>query len=344
MKDYKNQLNKIRSHVPKTAAATPTSAHPNTWEEDGVDHINIHRDAATELGRTLDPSRRLHFQHPVLGHFDSPANMWYFLRARNPCDELRDTMISRINPVLHRQAGGWHPKVIANLEFMMAEGIWTAVQRHPTIQKLLKKSTLPFDTYYTIESGLRIRILRQEWLRPIYTEIRAALQEEREPNFSFLTSDEDPYQPVRELLGFRPLKPVAEPAPELKADRKPRKRPKKPVRPVVEDIDNIPSKVRLDQEVSEDDSNEIIPTDLSHETGAVETIFGEQSITVTFKPAVDAAPLGEEVADEPSSERGQTACSAPVDELAYVEAAEVEVDTPAPTQVEAEAEDGTLQV
>lgn len=231
-KSFRGQLKEVAEKIrtlPKLA---------NHWKGDGEDHINIGNLAETDLGRMLNPAKRMQFTHPVLGSFATLSNLWHFARARVPVDEIR-TIPPRRTADMTRAGDGTVTDQAGNFDYIVAEGAWILVQRNVKLRDMLKESTLPFDIYQVNEAGLRSRIVRLLPVVRIYEEIRLALKEDRDPNFKWLIhSKGDPLASIRQRLGL----PSRE---ELEA----RKEPVKRERPAIVNIDNM--KTVQNEKVSE---------------------------------------------------------------------------------------------
>ena len=221
-KSFRGQLKEVAEKIrtlPKLA---------NHWKGDGEDHINIGNLAQTDLGRMLNPAKRMQFTHPVLGSFATLSNLWHFARARVPVDEIR-TIPPRRTADMTRAGDGTVTDPAGNFDYIVAEGAWILVQRNVKMRDMLKESTLPFDIYQVNEAGLRSRIVRLLPVVRIYEEIRLALKEDRDPNFKWLIhSKGDPLASIRQRLGL----PSRE---ELEA----RKEPVKRERPAIVNIDDM---------------------------------------------------------------------------------------------------------
>lgn len=161
------------------------SPSPLEWKGDGVDHINIWRRGETELGRFLALDSDLAVNHKYFGRFGSVETFWYYIQSRERDDRIRSmygkTLKNFIRKLTREQ--------ITNFRAMIADTMYQRVLQYPPLFHELKQSTLPFDYYYIdkrSEAGVPIRPNFFKWVLSAMEEIRRAIKEEREPNFTLL--------------------------------------------------------------------------------------------------------------------------------------------------------------
>ncbi len=70
--------------------------NPNSYREEGVDHINISMFSKVKLGKMLHPGYRKMFTFSDLGEFKSVTNFGYWLAYGANVDELRTLPIGKI--------------------------------------------------------------------------------------------------------------------------------------------------------------------------------------------------------------------------------------------------------
>lgn len=198
---FRDQLKTLSPEIKKKARGSVRKANANEWAKDGVDHINFSRYGETTLGRALNLDFVRHWNHDVLGSFKSVNSMWFFLLAKVKDDSIRQLTEMRLKAFVKEKCG--QLKHVPNFRAIMLDGIWQFVNQFPKLKDDLKASTLPFDWYrVNNKSGIRERFRDTEWLADGYEEIRAALKEGREPDFSFAINNKgrDPLEILYSLM------------------------------------------------------------------------------------------------------------------------------------------------
>jgi hypothetical protein len=186
--------------------------------EDGKDHINIWEHGATELGKCLSHDVAIGFVHPVLGKFNSVVGFFNYIRSEEKDDRLRHLSSKVAN--LHFKS--LTPVNVKNFKALVMDANWLKVQQNPALKKALMESELPFDSWYTYKrrDGVRQRPAIAFWIVPGFNEIRAALKEGREPDWSkirLLPKDvKDLYEPIRPVYA-KPEEKVEEVKPQAAA-------------------------------------------------------------------------------------------------------------------------------
>ena len=179
-----DSLSGIRAKLLKTSAPS----NPNSWKGEGEDHINVSRYAKTKLGRLLDLDYPSNYDHPALGPFLSLNSLWFFLRAREKDDRIRTLTGREMKKYISDNCGGMIPYV-TNFRAVIAHSAYLRIKSVPGLAKELYESTLPFDCYRTLVSGLRVRFDHSLWFTGALEEIRKALVEGRNPDFEHLLDD-----------------------------------------------------------------------------------------------------------------------------------------------------------
>ncbi len=180
------QLSKLRKHVRPNATSSDKmkdpSPSPMKWKADGEDHINIWDNSVTGLGRYLSHNSELPFKHNVFGRFSSMEAFWHYILS----DERDDRIRTMRGPVLRAFARKLTTLKITNFRAIIADSNYQRIMTYENLVNDITKSTLPFDHYYTNDAGIRIRPNYFKWLIAGFEEIRKALKEHREPDFTFL--------------------------------------------------------------------------------------------------------------------------------------------------------------
>lgn len=168
-----NRIRGVESHLP---------ASPGEWKGEGVDHVCIDRKSTSSLGRVLSTAFESNWTHPVLGYFRSMENLWLFLSVATPHDSLRSMFRKEARQFAINKLGGlsYYP----NTEAMLLDSIYRMVKSRRNTVEELRKSKLPFDIYYVNPAGIRVRNHTYLWMLGGYEEIRNAIKEDREPDFT----------------------------------------------------------------------------------------------------------------------------------------------------------------
>ena len=206
---FRDQLKAVKPAV-KVAVSNignlPDSA--NHWVKDGVDHINIARQAMTSLGKTLNLDHVRNWEHSVLGPFRSLNSLWYFLRAANRSDTIRTLSGGELRRFVDSRCGGFGGH-LPNFRIMILDSMYKRIKACSEISAEMIRTVLPFDSYRENESGIRIRFEHTPWIVAGYEEIRSALKEMREPNFTSIAGRiegdlADIYKPILKQLVHEP--------------------------------------------------------------------------------------------------------------------------------------------
>lgn len=163
-----------------------------TRQKDGSDHINIWLKAATDLGIGLNHMEKCPVNHPLFKSFNSIEGMWHWLRDVNHDDRHRNSfgISAKIN------AKNDETMLVPNFKHFICEANWIKVKTNEWFVNEMKESTLPFDMYYydrgdNNQPGVAVRPPSAVWLVACFEEIRKAVKEDREPDFSFLGPKQD---------------------------------------------------------------------------------------------------------------------------------------------------------
>lgn len=324
---HKDQLEQLLPNLHKTKMPANASA----WLKDGVDHINITRGSDSKLGQMLSLDYARHWNHPILGPFQSLNTLWFFLRAKHKTDAIRDMHGNALKSFIERRCGGT-AGFIANFRAVMMDSAYQRIKSCPEIAKALFESTLPFDCYRTIpESGIRIRFKHSLWFVGGYEEIRKALQEGRDPDFKLLMDNPKDAKETLYNGAVKALAPSATPEAIAEAEaalaaseagKKKKKRPKQESGsrtgwiPTIRDIDTMPAakSVPATEESSEQSSEELT-------VSADNTCDVETEVPVVEVALSPESPLSMEAVDEIASLMAKAVASSnpePVESVATV--------------------------
>lgn len=174
---------------------------------DGVDHINIHGDGITKLGRLLDMNAKTPFVHPELGMFNCVSGMWHYVKTRPMVEELRAlhgvSLRHKVNQMKRDAAEDpYAPQSVGvpGFRIIMADAMWHKVTQNSEVVQLMTESTLPFDHYFT-QGALNLRQYPSEgfWMVAAFEEIRRVIKHrmetgdnETQPDFTKLEDMRNP--------------------------------------------------------------------------------------------------------------------------------------------------------
>lgn len=210
-KTFQEQLKNFKPATIATVAGVTLPFSANSWVKDGVDHINVSRRGASQLGKALNLDYVRNWEHKVLGPFRSLNSLWFFLRAKNRSDKIRAIVGTGLRTFVDSECGGFGEH-LPNFRAMILDSMYLRILDCPEIKAQMIKSVLPFDSYRENESGIRIRYDSTRWIIDGYEIIRKALKEDIEPDFSKIigkteVSAEELYLPILKQL-------IREPSPE----------------------------------------------------------------------------------------------------------------------------------
>ncbi len=162
------------------------------WVKDGIDHINIWERGNTELGKVLSPSVTIPFNHSLFGHFETMEGFWHYIHSAERDDRIRNMSGTSLKNFARKLS----PTRVKHFKALIVDANYQKIKKYKQIVESLKDSTLPFDAYYTNTVGLRIRHNYSVWLCAGFEEIRKALKEDRDPDFSSFMDNEAPQSEI----------------------------------------------------------------------------------------------------------------------------------------------------
>jgi len=182
--------------------------NPATLEgQDGVDHINIHNDAATELGRFLDMNAKSPFNHPELGMFQSVGGVWHYIQTQPLVEEYRiltgaklRAKVAKIKEAAYSDPNAPRHTLVKGFRIIVADAMWHKVTQSEKAVKMMAESTLPFEHYF-VQGDMKIRQYPSEgyWIIAAYEEIRRVIKArlgagdpDEQPNFTHIENMRDP--------------------------------------------------------------------------------------------------------------------------------------------------------
>lgn len=156
---------------------------PNSFGEDGVDHINVNAQAETNLGRFLDPGKGARFEYPFIGEFRSILAMTSWLKDPAHNESLRfadNTALQTLLPEVHRK------KKLPSSEAITIVATLIKLSQRPDLIDKIKKlpKGVKVLSYKTIpESGIRVATVFAKSVSRCIQEVVDAIQENREPKY-----------------------------------------------------------------------------------------------------------------------------------------------------------------
>lgn len=183
-RSLKEVLSKIKPNVKKATRQSiydPHPVNPNSLGEDGVDHICVSPYAKTELGKALANEVPLDVRHKIFGKFRSITGFWYYIKSKERDDRCRKLVGKGLKDFTRNLT----LSEVKNFRAIILDTCWMKIQQYPAIREELAKSTLPFECYFEDRSThLRQRPNYFAWFLVGLDELRAAVQENREPNLT----------------------------------------------------------------------------------------------------------------------------------------------------------------
>jgi hypothetical protein len=181
----RTQMKTLKKHirVRKVNPIKEPSPSASKWVKDGVDHINVLSSGETEVGRSLAHSSITPFKHSVFGDFKTMEGFWFYIHSEERDDRLR----TMTGTTLKRFAKKLTKIHVTNFRAVIMDSNYQRIMQNQFLFDLVNSSDLPFDCYFVLESsGERQRPIFFKWYIMGLEEIRAAIKEDREPNFNFL--------------------------------------------------------------------------------------------------------------------------------------------------------------
>ena len=161
--------------------------HPNSYQAEGVDHININPKSEFYVGRVFEPSFLRVINYPFIGKFRSISNLWVWLKVKPLDDSLRRLGLRDVQRIL--ASGNGRDSYVPNFKIIIANATYLKIKNDSVAMDEIKKipKGTPILSYYRPKgSPVRICSNYANIIIPIVNEIVEAVQEGREPNFFFL--------------------------------------------------------------------------------------------------------------------------------------------------------------
>ncbi len=161
--------------------------HPNSYQAEGVDHINVNPKSEFYVGRVFEPSFLRVVNYPFIGKFRSISNLWVWLKVRPLDDSLRRIGLRDVQTILMNTAG--RDSYVPNFKIIIAKATYLKIKNDPVAMDEIKKipKGTPILSYYKPKgSPVRICSNYANIIVPIVNEIIDAVREGKEPDFFHL--------------------------------------------------------------------------------------------------------------------------------------------------------------
>lgn len=157
------------------------------YVQEGVDHINVHRNSTVHLGYLLSTQARLNFELYGL-KFSSIANLMCYYRFHCMNEDIRTAELDPLNVYVNSNVRKFPP--IANLYVVVCLGYMALFRSNPELLNALSMNDLPLDSY-TESGGARTRHPSTRILIKAVREAHQSLVFERWPNLlTFVVKDQ----------------------------------------------------------------------------------------------------------------------------------------------------------
>lgn len=184
--------------------STRVAASPNSYLEEGVDHINISSRSSTFIGKLLDPSYGKSFEYPHIGRFNSVLSLWYWLRKRPLNDNLRRGSGTNLRNKIAEKTKGHDNVFVPNFLSIIGYATWLKLQSYPHAIEEIRNlpPTVDLISYYVPRAScVRICSSYASGIIPIVQVIREAINRGVEPDFS-VTATHPELRDLHWLEGF----------------------------------------------------------------------------------------------------------------------------------------------
>lgn len=195
---YRDQLSGFK-------ASTRPFYH-DTWQADGISHINMFIEGKTDLGACLSLDFIAKFTHPEFGDFSSLTAFHYFITRPVIDDSIRHMQPRDIRAkVRHIRAGGEDTVNPVNYRALMLEAMYKRIMSLGGLKKMVEESTLSFELYLPrIGDQAARRQTTAHWIIPGMEIIREAIIRNQHPGLGDFIVDEDAWDIDPETLMNRP--------------------------------------------------------------------------------------------------------------------------------------------
>ena len=217
---------KRRNKAPEPVINKKLPPSPVIWEKDGIDHLNISNRSPNRLSSFLAFDFDYRFTHPLFGRFAALNGLVAFITAQVPDENFRTATGKRLRSLERANELKYGPpRRLRNIYAVIMQLAYDRLKAVPNQLENFKGCDLPFDSYMALEgSGVLSRNANAHWVTIGYEEIRKALREGREPDFSMLMTDKNfpPSEVLKKVIeDMSPKKSAVEKPADSKAEVKP---------------------------------------------------------------------------------------------------------------------------
>lgn len=194
---FEDVLRTVKRDNPQSAMTNPQSfidlPAVNKLANDGIDHINIHHTARTNLGKALSAYGESVFMHNRWGRFLTVHGFMSWLCSPKQPDNFRTMSGTRVERAMFRQ----ETVMVHNFYFVFFDATWQKIKANKELYDALAANTLPFDHYYyqTVSKDplviIRSRVQSSITVIRGMNELRDAARGKREPNLAFMLLPQD---------------------------------------------------------------------------------------------------------------------------------------------------------
>ncbi len=140
---------------------------------DGITHINISSNGATQLGRDLTHFAAIPFIHPIYGPFKTMEGFWHYVKGEDTDDNYRTLTASKAKAYAKNRRTVKRPNFIN----IIKEANFCKIEQNEALKVLMIDSRLPFEYYYLYgPEQLKIQPNHAPWLCQSFEEIRRLLK------------------------------------------------------------------------------------------------------------------------------------------------------------------------
>lgn len=167
--------------------------HPNKFDDEGVDHINISIQSDTKLGKLFDPAYLKVINYPFIGKFNSVMSLWFWVRTSDLDDNMRRLTGHKLKS--YAESKGVFGSYVPNFKAIIAYATWIKIKNYPGVINELKQlpDSVKFLSYHIVKaSGLRLCTNYAALMISIMDHIVKAVKNGEEPDFDcFVDSGSD---------------------------------------------------------------------------------------------------------------------------------------------------------
>lgn len=144
--------------------------------QDGLDHINLWVNGATELGKLLSPDFAYFFELEPFGEFSSINALWTWLTTKDHPEILKKAPSYRLRAAVRARRENGLEIDFPNAEFICATAIARFINAHPQVaDALVETKNVPILCYIVQENSFNIPHSFAGWWTEVISSIRSDL-------------------------------------------------------------------------------------------------------------------------------------------------------------------------